>query len=96
MPTLKDLLPIPRNPFVKYIEKDKVVVKRKVVRNVVSLPKFSLDGILYDKQNPVAIIEGNLYHVESVYKKSVKIKKINPSSIEVEYSDKIFKIKMSN
>lgn len=100
VPTLKDLLPTPRNPFVKSVEKnivkEKVAVKQNIVKDTVTLPKFSLDGILYDEQNPVAIIEGNLYHVGSVYKKNVKIKNINPSSIDVEYSGKIYKIKMLN
>ncbi|GAB1402058.1 hypothetical protein MASR1M68_09690 [Elusimicrobiota bacterium] len=100
IPTLKDLLPTPRNPFVKSAEKEivkeKAVKKTIVVKDTVTLPKFSLDGILYDEQNPVAIIEGNLYHVGSFYKKTVRIKNINPNSVDVEYSGKVFKIKMLN
>lgn len=100
IPTLKDLLPTPRNPFLKSVErnvvKPKTAVKQTVVKDVVRAPEITLDGILYDEQNPVAIIDGNLYHVGNLYKKNVKIKKINPSSIEVEYSGKTFKIKMLN
>ncbi len=100
IPTIKDLLPTPRNPFVKAAEKaapKETVVKTNVPREVVrTLPAFQLDGILYDQDNPVAIIEGNLYHVGGVYKKEIKIKKISPNSIEVEYYGKIYKIKMLN
>lgn len=100
IPTIKDLLPTPRNPFVKAAEKiaqkettQKTGAPKEVVR---TLPSFQLDGILYDQANPVAIIEGNLYHVGGVYKKEIKIKKINPNSIDVEYYGKNYKIKMLN
>ena len=100
MPTLKDLLPTPRNPFVKSAEKEiakpQVIAKRVVVKDVATLPKITLDGILYDERNPVVIIEGNLYHVGSFYKKNIKIKNINSSSIDVEFAGKIYKIKMLN
>ncbi len=95
--SLKDLLPIPRNPFYheSLANKSEETGKTKKSKGTVfrNLPPIVLDGIMYEEKNPIVIIEGKLYHKGQTYRK-MKIVKINQSSVEVEYYGKVYSIKM--
>ncbi|MDD5102388.1 MAG: hypothetical protein PHH62_05335 [Endomicrobiaceae bacterium] len=96
VPTWRDLLPVPRNPFISGFVKKKVVQKY-VSQPVISraVPVIVLEGIMYETKNPIVIIEGQLYPKGAIYK-GAKIIKIEQNSITVDFYGKNYTIKMLN
>lgn len=98
--TWKDLFPVPRNPlFPGYVKKKAVVVKKKKVAPVVvakPLPAdITLEGVMYENQTPIAIVDGKLLKVGSVHK-GARLVKINKNNVDFEYYGKIYKVRMEN
>lgn len=90
--TWRDFEPIPETPFYVYVVEKKAKVAAPVA---VSKPSIVIDGIMYEKQKPMVIIEGKFYYVGDVYKGS-KITQINVNNIKVNTSGTVFTIKMEN
>lgn len=86
--TWKDFKPIPHTPFYVY-------VPPKVTKTVYvgSAPDISIQGIMYDANDPIVIIGGKFYHLGDVYK-GAKIVKINQSNIQTDFYGKIYTYKM--
>lgn len=98
IPTWRDLLPVPRNPFISGFVKEKVVKKTVSTSQPVvvrEMPTIVLEGIMYETKNPIVIIDGQLYPEGSIYK-GAKIIKIDQNSISVNHYGKIYTIKMLN
>ncbi|MFA7073787.1 MAG: hypothetical protein WC234_01200 [Endomicrobiaceae bacterium] len=97
IPTWRDLLPVPRNPFISGFVKEKKVKKVVASRPVIvrELPSIVLEGIMYEAKNPIVIIEGKLYPEGSVYK-GAKIVRIDQNSININFYGKKYTIKMLN
>lgn len=97
IPTWRDLLPVPRNPFMSGFVKEKTVKRVVSSQPVVvrELPSIVLEGIMYESKNPIVIIEGKLYPEGSVYK-GAKIVRIDQNSINVDFYGKKYTIKMLN
>ncbi|MEA5000758.1 MAG: hypothetical protein VB017_02600 [Endomicrobiaceae bacterium] len=97
IPTWRDLLPVPRNPFISGFVQEKVVKKVASAQPVIvrEAPVIVLEGIMYESKNPIVIIEGQLYPKGSVYK-GAKIIKIDQNSITVDFYGKNYTIKMLN
>jgi len=89
--TWRDFEPIPETPF--YFTVQEKTVKAPVV--VATKPTIVIDGIMYEKQKPMVIIEGKFYYVGDVYKGS-KIVQINVNNIKVNNNGGVFTIKMEN
>ncbi|MBO7612185.1 MAG: hypothetical protein J6T23_08280 [Elusimicrobia bacterium] len=89
--TWRDFEPIPETPFY-YVVQEKTV-KAPVV--TATKPTIVIDGIMYEKQKPMVIIEGKFYYVGDVYKGS-KIVQINVNNIKVNNNGGVFTIKMEN
>jgi hypothetical protein len=94
IPTWRDFEPIPKDPFYFYVAPKKV---KKVSYGVdkSAKPEIVIDGIMYEKKNPIVIIEGKFYYTGDRYKKA-KIVKINQNNIKVENYGKVYTIKMEN
>ena len=98
--TWRDFEPIPKDPFYFYepIRQTKVTnntkKKKKLKPQLKVPPTIVLDGIMYEKINPVVIIDGKFYYTGSVYK-NCKIIKINENSIDISYYGNIYNIKMN-
>ena len=90
IPTWEDFKPVPRSPFYKV---PKVSSSGGKVYSGGSAPSISIDGIMYDKTDPIAIIGGKFYHLGDTYG-GAKIVNINPSSIQVNYYGRIHTYKM--
>ncbi|MBR3653911.1 MAG: hypothetical protein IKN62_00555 [Elusimicrobia bacterium] len=90
--TWRDFEPIPETPFYFYVQEKKV---RSTAPVAVTKPTIVIDGIMYEKQKPMVIIEGKFYYVGDVYNGS-KIVQINVNNIKVNTSGTIFTIKMEN
>lgn len=108
IPTLRDLLPVPRNAFYNGFELRAKEEKEKAKSNAnanpaasgkkpvyYGVPQIILDGIMYEEANPIVIIEGKLYHKGQTYR-GAKIISIKQNSISVEYYGKVHTIKMQN
>ena len=94
IPSWRDFQPIPKNPFYYYVPPKKTETgPRKISYG--KPDKIVIDGIMYDAQKPIVIIEGKFYYVGNTYK-NCKIVKINESSININHYGKIYTIKMEN
>jgi hypothetical protein len=96
--TWKDLFPVPKNPFFPgYVYRKDISSKKKGTAKVYKpLPSgIVLQGVMYESNVPIAIIDGSLFKEGSVHK-GVKIVKINKNNVDVEYYGNIFKLKMAN
>ena len=91
--TWRDFEPIPKSPFYLYVPEK--VVKTGGGGGKVEKPSIVIDGIMYEKQHPMAIIGGKFYYVGDVYN-GCKIIQINGNNIKVNKSGVIFTIKMEN
>ena len=92
----REFQPIPRNPFYYYVQPKKNTDTASV--NKVSnakQDKIKIDGIMYDKQNPMVIIDGKFYYIGGTYK-NYKIVQINENNIKVNNSGKVYTIKIEN
>lgn len=89
--TWRDFEPIPETPFYFYVQEKPV----KTVVVTATKPTIVIDGIMYEKQKPMVIIEGKFYYVGDVYKGS-KIVQINVNNIKVNSNGGVFTIKMEN
>lgn len=89
--TWRDFEPIPETPF--YYTVQEKTVKAPVV--TATKPTIVIDGIMYEKQKPMVIIEGKFYYVGDVYNGS-KIVQINVNNIKVNNKGSVFTIKMEN
>ena len=98
IPSWRDLLPVPRNPFTsrltpeqaKSIKKDTTAIPRGTPAKIKDI---YIEGILFEKNAPVCVIEGNLYRTGSFYKNDVKILRIVRNGIIVKYKGVNYKIK---
>ncbi|MBR4632566.1 MAG: hypothetical protein IKO48_04545 [Elusimicrobia bacterium] len=91
-----DFEPIPPSPFYYYVSKEIVKENSSVPTTAqpkVTKPKIGIDGIMYDKQNPMVIIGGKFYYIGDVYKNS-KIVQINKDNIKVKHQGTLFTIKI--
>ena len=96
--TWKDLFPVPKNPFFPgYVYRKDISSKKKGTAKVYKpLPSgIVLQGVMYESNVPIAIIDGSLFKEGAVHK-GVKIVKINKNNVDVEYYGNIFKLKMAN
>ena len=95
--TWKDLFPVPRNPlFPGYIKKKVSSAKGGGKKVYKPLPGgIVLQGVMYESNVPIAIIDGKLFRVGNVHK-DVRIVRINKNNVDVEYYGNIFKLKMAN
>ena len=95
--TWKDLFPVPKNPlFPGYVRKKNVSSKTKEKKIFRPLPAgINLEGVMYESNIPIAIIDGKLFRVGNIHK-GVRIVKINKNNVDVEYYGNIFKLKMAN
>ena len=96
--TWKDLFPVPRNPLFPGFIKKKASSGGKGGGKKVYKPLPSgivLQGVMYESNVPIAIIDGKLFKVGSVHK-DVRIVRINKNNVDVEYYGNIFKLKMAN
>ena len=93
IPSWKDLLPVPRNPFAVTMAtgKGKALVKPKQMP--AKIKNIYIEGILFEKNAPVCVIEGNLYRTGSFYKNDVRIERILKNGIIVKYKGFNYKIK---
>ena len=89
--TWRDFEPIPETPFYFFVQEKPV--KTTVVTG--TKPTIVIDGIMYEKQRPMVIIEGKFYYVGDVYNGS-KIVQINVNNIKVNSKGSVFTIKMEN
>ena len=97
IPSWRDFQPIPKNPFYYYVAPKKVSGGSgggKAI-NYGKPDKIVIDGIMYDSQKPIVIIEGKFYYVGNTYK-NCKIVKINESSININHYGKIYTVRMEN
>lgn len=96
IPSWREFQPIPKNPFYYYVAPKKVEGKGGGQKVYYGKPdKIVIDGIMYDSQKPIVIIEGKFYYVGSTYK-NCKIVKINESSININHYGKIYTVRMEN
>lgn len=94
LPSWRDFQPIPKNPFYFYIPPKKV--KGTGGQVYYAKPdKINIDGIMYDKQKPIVIIDGKFYYVGNTYK-NCKIVQINENNIKVNCYGKIYTMRMEN
>lgn len=95
IPTWKDLLPVPRNPFIPNIspEQAKSIKLVKPRQMPAKIKDIYIEGILFEKNAPVCVIEGKLYKTGSIYKNDVKIIRIAQNGIIVKYKGFNYKIK---
>ncbi|WP_413854556.1 hypothetical protein [Candidatus Ruminimicrobium bovinum] len=97
IPSWRDLLPVPRNPFILNISPEKAKALKKKMEKPKQTPAkikdIYIEGILFEKNAPVCVIEGNVYRTGSVYKKDVKIIRILKNGIIVQYKGYNYKIK---
>lgn len=93
--TWRDFEPIPNNPFYYYIAPKKVKKSYTGAVGKGVKPDIVIDGIMYEKDNPIVIIEGKFYYTGDKYKKA-KIIKINQSNIKVENYGRVYTIRMEN
>lgn len=89
--TWRDFEPIPETPFYFFVQEKPV----KTTTVTATKPTIVIDGIMYEKQKPMVIIEGKFYYVGDVYKGS-KIVQINTNNIKVNNNGGVFTIKMEN
>ena len=95
IPTWRDFEPIPNSPFYHYVAPKKTVKKSGSYVVKSEKPEFVIDGIMYEKNNPIVIIEGKFLYTGDKYK-NAKIVKINQNNIKVEYYGKTYILKMEN
>lgn len=95
--TWKDLFPIPKNPlFPGYVPKKDSSKKKGTGKVFKPLPSgIVLQGVMYEANIPIAIIDSKLLKVGNVHK-GVRIVKINKNNVDVEYYNNIFNLKMAN
>ncbi len=92
----REFQPIPRNPFYYYVPPKKTKGTGGSGRPVYTkLENIPIDGIMYDKQKPMVIIEGKFYYVGNTYK-NCKIVQINENNIKVNHYGKIYTMRMEN
>jgi hypothetical protein len=91
----REFQPIPRNPFYFYVPPKKTSGGSGNKVYYTKLEKIPIDGIMYDKQKPMVIIEGKFYYVGSTYK-NCKIVQINENNIKVNHYGKIYTMRMEN
>ncbi|WP_372519151.1 hypothetical protein [Candidatus Ruminimicrobiellum ovillum] len=92
--TWRDFEPIPKTPFYFYVP-EKTVKSGGGGAVKVEKPNIVIDGIMYEKQHPMAIIGGKFYYVGDVYN-GFKITQINGNNIKVSKYGSVFTIKMEN
>lgn len=95
IPSWRDFQPIPKNPFYYYVPPKKASTKTAVKVNYGKPDKIVIDGIMYEAQKPIVIIEGKFYYVGNTYK-NCKIVKIRENSIDVNYYGRIYTVKTEN
>jgi len=93
IPSWRDFEPIPASPFFYYFDRGSDPKKTKVILKDVSKPDISIDGIMYEENNSIVIIEGNFYRVGDRYK-NAKIIKITQNSIKIDCNGKKYTIGM--
>ena len=97
VPTWRDLLPVPRNPFKLSLTPEQAKALKKAAAKPKGTPakikEIYIEGILYEKNAPVCVIDGNLYRTGSFYKDDVKILRIVKNGIIVKYKGANYKIK---
>lgn len=94
--TWRDIGHIPKSPFLYYLieEKKKLKKRRGILKNKnTEKPAIFLDGIMYEKEKPIVIIDGKFYYVGDMYK-NARIVKIEQSSIFIDCNGKKYTIKM--
>ena len=92
----RDFEPIPKSPFYYYYHVQPVKPAGGGGGGFIpSKPSITIDGIMYEKQNPMVIINGKFYYKGDVVNRS-KIVQINKNSITVNHFGKMFTIKMEN
>ena len=95
LPSWRDFQPIPKTPFYFYVPPKKVVKGSGGQVYYAKPDKINIDGIMYDKQKPIVIIEGKFYYVGNTYK-NCKIVQINENNIKVNCYGKIYTMRMEN
>jgi len=96
IPTWRDLLPVPRNPFILNLTPEQLKALKKPAKPKglpAKIKGIYIEGILFEKNAPVCVIEGNLYRTGSFYKDDVKIIRIVKNGIVVNYKGFNYKIK---
>ena len=92
----RDFEPIPKSPFYYYYHVQPVKPAGGGGGGFIpSKPSITIDGIMYEKQNPMVIINGKFYYKGDVVNRS-KIVQINKNSITVNHFGKMITIKMEN
>lgn len=89
-----------RDPFVSVLpKKDPVVTSNTPVafqapkEIIISPPEITIQGILWGTDNPMAIIDGEVYAVGDIIKPSEsRVYKIEEGSVFVMYKNKLFEI----
>jgi hypothetical protein len=94
-----------RSPFVPYKELPKPAIKTQVIAKktssaqaIVNPPPISINGIMWNPSNPVAIINFNdgssiVAKKGQMLKGNILVKNIDKNQVEVEYTGKSFLIK---
>ena len=95
MHSWREFQPIPKSPFYFYVPPKKTKVGIGGSGGYRPMEKINIDGIMYDKQKPMVIIEGKFYYVGSTYK-NCKIIQINENNIKVNHYGKVHTIRMEN
>lgn len=96
IPTWRDLLPVPRNPFSLNLTPEQIKALKKAAKpkgTPAKIKDIYIEGILYEKNSPVCVIGGNLYRTGSFYKGDVKIIRIVKNGIIVNYKGTNYKIR---
>lgn len=94
IPSWRDFEPIPKSPFYLYV-KPKAVAKKGYRAVSVEKPEIVLDGIMYEANNPMVIIDGQFYYTGSKYK-NCRIVKINQNNIVIDCGGRSYTIRMEN
>ena len=100
--TWKDLFPVPKNPlFAGYVSKQtaaKRIKSKKKSEGIVRKPfpsDIELEGVMYENNEPIAIVDGKLLKVGSIHK-GVRLVRINKNNVDFENYGQIVKVRMKN
>ncbi len=91
IPVWKDFKPVPKTPFYKYVPPKKVVVSKVTVDY--TKPDINIDGIMYEKDDPIVIIGGKFYHVGDRVQ-NARITKIDHNTLYINHYGRIYSYKM--
>ena len=91
--TWRDIGHIPKSPFLYYLIEEKRKLKKRVNLKGTEKPNIVLDGVMYENEKSIAIIDGKFYYVGDKYK-NARIVKIKQSSIIIDCNGKKYTVKM--